>query len=87
MRAKVEVPRELDVSGCGPLTVRVCLSVLDGRYAHPTVVQGAPDQYVFDRLWEANALDLQEPPAVLPVTGPPSRSEVARHGVNSPESA
>eukprot|EP00240_Pyramimonas_obovata_P003608 CAMPEP_0118954932 /NCGR_PEP_ID=MMETSP1169-20130426/59178_1 /TAXON_ID=36882 /ORGANISM="Pyramimonas obovata, Strain CCMP722" /LENGTH=371 /DNA_ID=CAMNT_0006902679 /DNA_START=162 /DNA_END=1274 /DNA_ORIENTATION=+ len=41
---------------------------LERWYAHPTVVQGAPDQYVFDRLWEANALDLQQHAAVLPAT-------------------
>ena len=40
---------------------------LEMWYSHPTVLQGAPDQYVFDRLWEANALHLDQHVAILPV--------------------
>lgn len=43
------------------------LRFLDLWYAHPAVEQGAPDQYVFDRLWEENAMDVQRHLALLPV--------------------
>jgi hypothetical protein len=39
-------------------------------FEHPTVRQGAPDQYVFDRLWEADTLHVRRHTAVLPVRHP-----------------
>jgi hypothetical protein len=40
---------------------------LTAWYEHPAVQQGAPDQYVFDRLWEADTLGVRQRTAVLPV--------------------
>ncbi|KAK3271390.1 hypothetical protein CYMTET_20255 [Cymbomonas tetramitiformis] len=44
------------------------LSLLRAWYSHKTVAMGAPDQYVFDQLWESNSLNVQAHTKVLPAT-------------------
>lgn len=44
------------------------LSLLRAWYSHKTVALGAPDQYVFDQLWESNSLNVQGHTKVLPAT-------------------